>query len=61
MWLKKYATAKVKYQWGENGITLPGGVTLDGQQLKTEAQEEITRLEEEARLNHDMLPMDMIG
>ena len=38
-----------------------GGVTLDGQQLKTEAQEEITRLEEEARLNHDMLPIDMIG
>ena len=66
MWLKKYATAKVKYQWGENlskfqGIALPGGVTLDGQQIKQEAQEEIQRLEEEARLNHDMLPMDMIG
>ena len=66
MWLKKYATAKVKYQWGENlskfqGIALPGGVTLDGQQLKQEAQEEIQRLEEESRLNHDMLPMDMIG
>ena len=32
MWLKKYATAKVKYQWGENlakfqGIALPGGIT----------------------------------
>ena len=66
MWLKKYATAKVKYQWGENlskfqGIALPGGITLDGQQLKQEAQEEIQRLEEESRLNHDMLPMDMIG
>ena len=66
MWLKKYATAKVKYQWGVNlskfqGIALPGVVTLDGQQLKQEAQEEIQRLEEESRLNHDMLPMDMIG
>ena len=66
MWLKKYATALCKYQWGENlskfsGIALPGGVTLDGQQMKQEAQEEITRLEEEARLNHDMLPMDMMG
>lgn len=66
MWLKKYATALCKYQWGENlskfqGIQLPGGVTLDGQQLKQEAQEEIQRLEEESRLNHDMLPMDMIG
>lgn len=66
MWLKKYATAKVKYQWGENlakfqGIALPGGVTLDGSQMKAEAQEEITRLEEEARLNHDMMPMDIMG
>ena len=66
MWLKKYATAKVKYQWGENlskfqGIALPGGVTLDGTQMKQEAQEEIQRLEEESRLRHDMLPMDMIG
>ena len=28
---------------------------------KHKAQEEIQRLEEESRLNHDMLPMDMIG
>ena len=66
MWLKKYATALTKYQWGENlskfsGIQLPGGVELDGSQMKQEAQEEILRLEEEARLNHDMLPLDMIG
>ena len=44
-----------KYQWGENlskfqGIQLQGGVTLDGQQLKQEAQEEIQRLEEEVKI-----------
>ena len=66
MFLKKYATAKVKYQWGENlskfqGIALPGGVTLDAQQIKTEAQEEITRLEEESRLNFEMPVMDLMG
>ena len=66
MWLKKYATAKVKYQWGENlskfqGIALPGGVTLDAQQIKTEAQEEILRLEEESRLNFEMPVMDLMG
>jgi len=66
MWLKKYATAKVKYQWGENlskfqGIQLPGGVTLDAQQIKQEALEEIQRLEEESRLNFEMPVMDMIG
>ena len=66
MWLKKYATAKVKYQWGENlskfqGIALPGGVTLDSERMKTEAQEEITKLEEESRLNYEMPVMDMMG
>ena len=66
MWLKKYATAKVKYQWGENlskfsGIQLPGGVELDASQIKTEAQEEITKLEEESRLNHELPVLDMIG
>ncbi len=43
MWLKKYATALVKYQWAENlskfsGVALPGGVTLDAERMKTEAQ-----------------------
>lgn len=66
MWLKKYATALVKYQWGENlskfsGIALPGGVTLDGQQMKDEAKEEILRLEEESRLNFEMPVLDMMG
>jgi len=66
MWLKKYATALVKYQWGENlskfqGIALPGGVTLDGSAMKQEAQEEITKLEEESRLNFEMPVMDLIG
>jgi hypothetical protein len=66
MWLKKYATALVKYQWAENlskfsGVALPGGVTLDAERMKTEAQEEITRLEEESRLNHQMMPIDLMG
>lgn len=66
MWLKRYATALVKYQWGENlskfsGIQLPGGVTLDSERMKTEASEEIRRLEEESRLNYEMPVMDMMG
>jgi hypothetical protein len=66
MWLKRYATALVKYQWGENlskfsGISLPGGVTLDAAQMKSEAQEELTKLEEESRLNYEMPVLDMIG
>ena len=66
MWLKRYCTALVKYQWGENlskfsGIALPGGVTLDADTMKTEAREEIQRLEEESRLNYEMPVMDMMG
>jgi len=51
-WLKHYATALIKRQWATNikkfsGISLPGGVTLDGNQLYDEAQNEIAALEEE--------------
>ena len=50
--LKNYATAKIKYQWGTNlskfaGIQMPGGVTLDGPRIMQEAQAELDKLEEE--------------
>jgi hypothetical protein len=46
MFMKEYTTALIKLQWGENiskfdGITLPGGVKLDGSNIKQEAQSEI--------------------
>lgn len=58
-WLKKYATALAKYQWGQNlskftGVQLPGGITLDGVTIKTEAKEEITLLEEELKEGYQM-------
>jgi hypothetical protein len=42
MFLKKYATALIKRQWGENmkkfsGVVLPGGITLDGKTIYDEA------------------------
>ena len=51
-WLKKYATEKIKYQWGTNlskfaGIQMPGGVTLDGPRIMQEAKEEIDKMEDE--------------
>ena len=50
--LKAYATAKIKYQWGSNlskfaGIQMPGGVTFDGPRIMQEAKEEIDKMEEE--------------
>ena len=55
MFLKKYATALIKQQWGSNlkkftGVTLPGGVTLDGQTIFSEAMEEINKIEEEMNM-----------
>ena len=51
-WLKKYAEALFKRQWGTNlkkfsGIQLPGGIVLDGQSLYNEAIDEIKTLEDE--------------
>ena len=52
MWLKRYATALIKRNWGENlkkfqGVTLPGGVTLNGDKIYQEAVDEIKQLEEQ--------------
>ena len=66
MFLKKYATALIKQQWGSNlkkftGVTLPGGVTLDGQTIFTEALEEITKIEEEMNMKYELPPDGFIG
>lgn len=50
--LKRYATALIKRQWGENlkkfeGVQMPGGVTLNGQKIWDEAMQEINDLETE--------------
>ena len=65
-WLKRYATALVKKQWGENltkyeGVELPGGITFNGGRILDEANAEIEKLEEEMSLSYE-LPVDiMIG
>ena len=66
MFLKKYATALIKRQWGENmkkfgGIQLPGGVTLNGDQIFQEAVAEINAVEEEMQLKYELPPTLMVG
>ena len=61
-YLKRYATALIKMQWGINlskfeGMVMPGGVTFNGRQILEDAKEEIEKLTEEARLNWEM-PID---
>jgi hypothetical protein len=62
--LKQYATAKIKYQWGSNlskfaGIQMPGGVTLDGVRIMQEAAEEMKELEE-GLINTNVLPAEIM-
>jgi hypothetical protein len=62
LYLKKYVTAQLKKQWGNNlkkfsGVQLPGGVTLNGQQIYDEAVQEIQQLEEEVESRYQ-LPVD---
>jgi hypothetical protein len=62
MWLKRYATALIKRQWGDNlkkfaGMQLPGGVQLNGQQIYDEAIEDIKNIEAEIRSTFEM-PVD---
>ena len=60
--LKAYATALIKKQWGANlskfgNVNLPGGITLNGAEIYSQAVDEIANLEE--RLVNDLqLPID---
>ena len=52
--LKEYATALIKLQWGQNlskfdGVQLPGGVTYNGERITSEAKEDLQRIREDAR------------
>ena len=54
-WLKRYATALIKRQWGENlikfqGVTMLGGVSMNGETIYNEAIREIGELETDGRL-----------
>ncbi len=66
VFLKKYTTALIKRQWGQNlikfnGIQLPGGVAINGRELFEDAQREIAEIEEESSSTYELPPFDMIG
>jgi hypothetical protein len=66
LWLKRYVTAKFKLQWSQNlskfsGVTMLGGVTLNGDKLMTEALAEIEKLETEIRSTYEIPAAFLIG
>jgi hypothetical protein len=64
--LKKLATAYVKKQWGVNmkkyaGMQLPGGITMNGQQIFDEAVKEIAEVEQNIRDTYEAPPAFLVG
>lgn len=66
MFIKNYTTQLIKQQWGQNmskfeGVQLPGGVTISGDKMKEEAEQELQRLKEEMRLEQELPVEFLIG
>ena len=64
--LKPYATALIKRQWGQNllkfqGVKLPGGVELNGRQIYDDAQKELDGIRERMSNTYEIPPLDFIG
>ena len=64
--LKKYVTALFKKQWGQNlskftGIQLPGGVEFNGNEIYSDALQEIEKLEEQMRETYEEPPNFCVG
>ena len=66
LFLKKYVTALFKKQWGANlakfgGVQMVGGVTLNGQEIYSQALSDIENLEQRIRSQYELNPTFMIG
>ena len=66
LYLKRYTTALIKRQWGQNlskfsGTAMLGGVTLNGPELFSTAIAEQQKLEDEIRTNYEEPPHIMQG
>ena len=64
--LKRYLTALIKKQWGQNlskfqGVKLPGGVELNGRQIYEDAIRELDEIKQRMTFDYEMPPLDMIG
>ena len=64
--LKRYFTALLKKQWGQNlikfqGVKLPGGVELNGRQIYDDAMNDLTIIREQMSSTYELPPLDFIG
>ena len=64
--LKRYATALIKRQWGQNlikfrGVKLPGGIEFNGERIYDDGQREIDYIREKMSSEYELPPLDLIG
>lgn len=64
--IKKYLTATMKRQWGQNlikfqGVKLPGGIELNGRQIYDDAVLELKEIQEQMLSTYEIPPLDLIG
>ena len=64
--VKRYLTAAIKKQWGQNlikfqGVKLPGGVELNGRAIYEDGQTELDEIKQKMSSDYELPPMDLIG
>ncbi len=64
--VKKYLTALIKRQWGQNlikfkGTKLPGGIELNGREIYDDAVKDLTDIKERMSTEYELPPLDFIG
>jgi hypothetical protein len=64
--IKKYLTALIKRQWGQNlikfrGVRLPGGIELNGREIYEDAERELESIKQVMSLEYELPPYDFIG
>ena len=66
MFIKEMATAYVKAQWGRNltkynQVNLPGGITMNGDQILQMGREDVKALKDRFSLDWMDPPLDLVG
>ena len=64
--VKRYFTAAIKKQWGQNlikfqGVKLPGGLELNGRAIYDDGQRELDEIRQRMSSDYELPPMDLIG
>ena len=66
VFLKRYLTALIKRQWGQNlikfqGVKLPGGIEFNGRQIYDDAMADLDKIQDQMLSTYEIPPLDLIG